>query len=234
MSKTHGRIVAVALALTLALVAAACSSSGKSDAGGTTTTAKAKIDYKAIGLWDDGACDTSKPKLVLGLMTVFQSPLVSLEDQATALEVAAKAFNARGGANGSCDEQLFWFRRDASCYLANHRLVKGVQFSNSLAILFVTDLIHPIDGFSLELFLNGNMRHRCGGRCAVPVLHTRREPDHIAGMNFLDRTALALRPSTTGGDNQRLAQGVRMPRRTSPWLECDTRADRACRSRCLE
>ena len=105
MSKSLGRIFAVLIALSL--VAVACSSSGKGDAGGnggTSTTAAAKIDYKAIGLWDDGPCDTAKPKLVIGLMTVFQSPLISLKDQATALEVAAKAFNARGGANGSCIE----------------------------------------------------------------------------------------------------------------------------------
>ena len=37
-------------------------------------------------------------------MTVFESPVLSLEDQATALEVAAEAFNERGGANGSCIE----------------------------------------------------------------------------------------------------------------------------------
>jgi ABC-type branched-subunit amino acid transport system substrate-binding protein len=107
MSKSLGRILAVLMALSL--VAVACSSSGKGNAGGnngggTSTTAAAKIDYKAIGLWDDGPCDTTKPKLVLGLMTVFQSPLLSLKDQATALEAAAKAFNARGGANGSCIE----------------------------------------------------------------------------------------------------------------------------------
>ena len=35
-------------------------------------------------------------------MTVFESPVLSLKDQATALEASAKAFNARGGANGSC------------------------------------------------------------------------------------------------------------------------------------
>ena len=105
MSKSLGRILVVLMSLSL--VAVACSSSGKGDAGGnggTSTTAAAKIDYKAIGLWDDGPCDTAKPKLVIGLMTVFQSPLISLKDQATALEVAAKAFNARGGANGSCIE----------------------------------------------------------------------------------------------------------------------------------
>jgi ABC-type branched-subunit amino acid transport system substrate-binding protein len=107
MSKSLGRIFAVLMSLSL--VAVACSSSGKGNAGGnngggTSTTAAAKIDYKAIGLWDDGPCDTTKPKLVLGLMTVFQSPLLSLKDQATALDAAAKAFNARGGANGSCIE----------------------------------------------------------------------------------------------------------------------------------
>jgi ABC-type branched-subunit amino acid transport system substrate-binding protein len=37
-------------------------------------------------------------------MTVFQPPIVSLEDQAKALEAAATAFNRRGGANGSCIE----------------------------------------------------------------------------------------------------------------------------------
>jgi ABC-type branched-subunit amino acid transport system substrate-binding protein len=42
--------------------------------------------------------------LKIGLMTVFESPVLSLEDQAIALEVAAEAFNARGGANGACIE----------------------------------------------------------------------------------------------------------------------------------
>ena len=37
-------------------------------------------------------------------MTVFESPVISLVDQATALEVSAEAFNKRGGANGSCVE----------------------------------------------------------------------------------------------------------------------------------
>jgi ABC-type branched-subunit amino acid transport system substrate-binding protein len=105
MSRTRTRLVAVALALVL--VAAACGGddddSGSGDANSTTTPAK-PIDYKAIGLWDDGPCDASKPPLKIGLMTVYESPLISLKDQATALTVAAKAFNKRGGANGSCIE----------------------------------------------------------------------------------------------------------------------------------
>jgi ABC-type branched-subunit amino acid transport system substrate-binding protein len=91
----------------LALVLAACGggdddSKGSKDRTTTSSKASAQIDYKAIGLWDDGPCDASKPPLTVGLMTVFESPIVSLKDQADALEAAAKAFNARGGANGSC------------------------------------------------------------------------------------------------------------------------------------
>jgi ABC-type branched-subunit amino acid transport system substrate-binding protein len=99
----------VALLTVLALAFAACGGdddSSDSKASGTTVGTKTaeKIDYQAIGLWDDGPCDASKPPLSVGLMTVFQSAIVSLEDQADALEAAAKAFNARGGANGSCIE----------------------------------------------------------------------------------------------------------------------------------
>ena len=37
-------------------------------------------------------------------MTVFESPVLSLESHALALEASAEAFNARGGANGACIE----------------------------------------------------------------------------------------------------------------------------------
>jgi ABC-type branched-subunit amino acid transport system substrate-binding protein len=92
--------------MALALVAAACGGSDDDSGSGdtSTTTAAEKIDYTALGLWDDGPCDESKPPLKLGLMTVFESPVLSLKDQATALEVSAEAFNERGGANGACIE----------------------------------------------------------------------------------------------------------------------------------
>lgn len=99
-----GMIRLIALIAVCAMVAVACGSDSKdADTTSTATTAK-KVDYTAVGLWDDGPCDTSKPELKIGLMTVFESPVVSLSDQAVALEAAAKAFNARGGANGSCIE----------------------------------------------------------------------------------------------------------------------------------
>lgn len=62
------------------------------------------LDYEAVGLWDDGPCDEAREPLVIGLMTVFESGVISLGDQALALEAAAKAFNSRGGANGACIE----------------------------------------------------------------------------------------------------------------------------------
>jgi ABC-type branched-subunit amino acid transport system substrate-binding protein len=112
MSRALVRFLAALLAL--ALVAAACGddddTGGETDDtaaetdGDTDGGADGEIDYEAIGLWDDGPCDEAAAPLVLGLMTTFESPVVSLGDQAVALEAAAEAFNARGGANGSCVE----------------------------------------------------------------------------------------------------------------------------------
>ncbi|MFV0316466.1 MAG: ABC transporter substrate-binding protein [Microthrixaceae bacterium] len=94
------------MALAVGLVAASCSSGSDDDAGGSNggdaAPPASEIDYEAIGLWDDGPCDETKEPLKVGLMTAFESPVISLEDQALALEAAAAGFNERGGANGSC------------------------------------------------------------------------------------------------------------------------------------
>jgi len=116
MSRSLARVLAAFVAV--ALVAAGCSGDDDDDSaagggdgdpteqdGGDDTEEPAQeFDYAALGLWDDGPCDPALDPLVIGLMTVFESPLLSLEDQAVALEVAAEAFNARGGANGACIE----------------------------------------------------------------------------------------------------------------------------------
>ena len=70
--------------------------------GAKSSSGSAQIDYKALGLWNDGPCDQSRAPLKIGLMTVFESPVLSLKDQADALGAAATAFNKRGGANGAC------------------------------------------------------------------------------------------------------------------------------------
>ncbi len=107
MGKRRGRLLGAFMVLSM--LAAACSSDDGGGGGGDTAEATAPtvandFDYEAIGLWDDGPCDEALPPLSIGLMTVFESPVVSLGDQAIALEASAEAFNARGGANGACIE----------------------------------------------------------------------------------------------------------------------------------
>jgi hypothetical protein len=70
--------------------------------------------------------------------------------------------------------------------------------------LLLTDLFHPIDSPSVELLLDGDVRHGGGDYRTVPMLLTGREPHHIAGMNLLDRPVLALYPTATGCDDQGL------------------------------
>ena len=57
------------------------------------------------------------------------------------------------------------------------------------AVLFCADMLHPVRGLSFRVFLNRDVRHRGRRRCAVPVLFTRRKPDHVAWPDFLDRAA---------------------------------------------
>ena len=92
----------LAVLLSLTLVAAACSDDDEDDGGdgGDDDTQPPRrpkeIDYEAIGLWDDGPCDAAKEPLKIGLMTVFESPVLSLEDQATALEVVRRGVQQAG------------------------------------------------------------------------------------------------------------------------------------------
>jgi ABC-type branched-subunit amino acid transport system substrate-binding protein len=106
MTKSLARVLGALLAL--AFVATACASDdegGSGDDGGDGGAAPAEeIDYEEIGLWDDGPCDEAAEPLVVGLITTFESPVISLGDQALALDAAADAFNERGGANGACIE----------------------------------------------------------------------------------------------------------------------------------
>src|SRR5262245_21212306 len=98
----------VALLLLISLGVASCSDSGTSGGGATGGGAGANesVDYKAIGLWNDGPCDKARPPLIVGIMTVYESPVLSLGDQFRALQAAAEGFNQRGGANGACIQDV--------------------------------------------------------------------------------------------------------------------------------
>ncbi len=74
-----------------------------------TTTVAADDGGDAAGevaIWDDGPCDDSLDPIKIGLITVFESGVLTLIDQAQALETSVEAFNARGGVNGTCYEAV--------------------------------------------------------------------------------------------------------------------------------
>ena len=66
----------------------------------------------------------------------------------------------------------------------------------------------------------------------MPVLLARRKPDHIAGRDPLNRTALALHPTAADSDNEGLAKRMGMPCGSSTGskvtLPPDVRAQQRC------
>lgn len=104
MHRKHLRRLASAVALIV--VASGCGGGGEKPVGSSATRPPERIDYAALGLWDDGPCDGSRPPLKVGIITTIESPVLSLGDQVDALKAAAAAFNGRGGANGACIEVL--------------------------------------------------------------------------------------------------------------------------------
>ena len=112
-------------------------------------------------------------------------------------------------------------------------LAASSQLSTS-PVLFVGNVFHPVHRLAVQRFLNGDMRHRGRRGRAMPMLLTGRKPDHIARPNFLDRTALTLRPAESGGDDQRLTEWMRMPGSARTRLERDACATNTRRFGWLE
>src|SRR5690349_18885234 len=59
-------------------------------------------------------------------------------------------------------------------------------------VLIVGHVFHPVDRPAVELLLDGDVRHRGCRRGAVPVPFSWREPHDVAGLDLLDRPAVAL------------------------------------------
>src|SRR5205809_5183505 len=78
------------------------------------------------------------------------------------------------------------------------------------------------------------MRHGRGWSGAVPMLLTRRAPDHIARPNFFFRATFALHPPKSGSDDQGLPERMRVPCCPRAGLERDTDAEHARWFGCLE
>ena len=68
----------------------------------------------------------------------------------------------------------------------------------------------------------------------MPVLLAGREPDDVARPDFFDRPTLALHPTYAGGHDQRLPEGMRVPRGACLGFEGDAGTAHARRFRCLE
>lgn len=107
----HHRVRQIAVVLAASMFLLACTESDDEASPAEDTASEssqpspaAELDYAGLGLWDDGPCDDTRAPLNIGLMTIFESPVLSLRPLATALEASAAAFNARGGANGACIE----------------------------------------------------------------------------------------------------------------------------------
>src|SRR5436305_10331361 len=67
------------------------------------------------------------------------------------------------------------------------------------------------------------MRHRRVGRSAMPVFLARRTPHDVTRPDILNRAAFALHPAEAGGNDQRLAERMRVPCRARARLEGDLR-----------
>jgi hypothetical protein len=70
-------------------------------------------------------------------------------------------------------------------------------FDRRGSVLFVGRVLHPLDRLAIELFLNGDVRHRRRRRRAMPVLLAGFNPHHIARPDLLDDAGCTLYPSET-------------------------------------
>src|SRR5215207_5487246 len=96
--------------------------------------------------------------------------------------------------------------------------------SSSTPVLLVADLFQPIDVLAVLKLGDGDVRHRGRWRRSMPMLQPRREPNDIAGPDFLDRSALGLGPAEPRRDDQGLAKRMRVPRAARARLERDMSA----------
>src|SRR5205814_636016 len=80
-----------------------------------------------------------------------------------------------------------------------------------LPVLLIAHFFHPLDRFSIERFLNGDVLHRVCRRSPVPVFFSGLEPDDIAGTDLFDRSAVALHQAQPKRHDQNLAEWMGVP-----------------------
>src|SRR2546430_6264906 len=98
-------------------------------------------------------------------------------------------------------------------------------------VLFVADLLHPVDDLAVEVFLDCDVSHGGGRRRAMPVLLARRAPDDVARSNHSDWTTPALHEPAAGRDDQGLTPRMGGPCGPGAWLRPGAGAPRGRRVR---
>lgn len=93
-------------------------------------------------------------------------------------------------------------------------------------IFLVTDLLHPVDHFAVERFLNGYVCHGSAGCGAMPVLFSGPTGDDVSRSYRDNRPAPALCQSNPCSHDQGLSKRMRVPRAARPRLEGDARTTR--------
>lgn len=106
-----------------------------------------------------------------------------------------------------------------------------LYFAQRTEIILVRHLVHPHDVHAVERFLDSDVRHRRRRGGAVLVLVARRAPYDVACTDLYFRFALALRPTATCRDDQRLPQRMGVPCGARTRLERNSGRRRACRWR---
>ena len=101
---------------------------------------------------------------------------------------------------------------------AGERRLSGER---SAAVVRVAHRLQPRHRLAALRKLQRHVRHPDGRRGAVPVPLAGSEPDDVARPQLLARAAFSRRPSESGGDQEGLAERVRVPARTRARLEGD-------------
>ncbi|OAJ65883.1 hypothetical protein A6V37_13040 [Paraburkholderia ginsengiterrae] len=104
-----------------------------------------------------------------------------------------------------------WIYAHPKCFAALLVIVAMLIATRPDLIFLVGNLLHPNDAHAIQSFLNSDVGHGGSSGCSVPMLLTRRAPDHVASTNFDDGFTFALSPSTACGDDKRLPERMSMP-----------------------
>src|SRR4051794_13353716 len=105
--------------------------------------------------------------------------------------------------------------------------VFSMMYALFAVVLLVGHLFQPLHVLAVHFFLNGNMRHAIGGRCAMPVFHAWRYPDDISQLDLTLFTPLLLHPAEASRHDQGLTERMSMPGRAGARLKRDGRARHA-------